>query len=253
MSSKRQPKRERRNERRSQQFQSHEAVIPMIQDYAVQRNTAPFEPMNEAQGQYASLIQSRRVVFGTGAAGTGKSYVALALAVEALQRGVIQRIVVTRPLVEAGEEVGTLPGELDEKIAPYFAPARDILIERLGRGHFEGLLKAGRIQFTPLAFLRGTTFTKAWVILDEGQNTSVVQMKMLLTRLGRDSKLIINGDTNQCDLPKNVTSGLTDALKRFAKSKNIGKQHFLQADIVRDPFVVEVIQAYEGDDGSIVA
>lgn len=225
---------------------------PQVQNYSQTFDRKPFEPLNQAQGQYATFISSKKVTFGTGSAGTGKSYVALAMAAEALKAGEIDRIVVVRPLVDTEDDkVGTLPGEIDEKIAPYFQPARDILCERLGAGQVQGLEKAGRIQFTPLAFLRGTTFKNCWVILDEGQNTTVTQMKMLLTRLGRKAKLIINGDTRQCDLPDNITSGLDDAVSRFKNNPRFGMQRFMQADIVRDAFVIDVVVAYEGHDGSL--
>lgn len=241
----------RRPDKRARKGYSEDITQEVIQDYMPHRSAEPFSALNEAQGAYASMIMSRKVTFGTGAAGTGKSYVALALAAETLLAGKIDRIVVVRPLVETGEEVGILPGELEDKIAPYFTPARDILIERLGRGHFTGLMKAHRIEFLPLAYLRGTTFKNCWVILDEGQNTTKTQMKMLLTRLGSNSKLIVNGDTSQCDLDDKTPSGLTDALQRLRKSKNVGKHHFMQSDIVRDDFVKEVIVAYEGSDGSL--
>lgn len=242
---------DRRKARRKLQKGQLAETVPVVQDYAPRRTVKPFSALNLPQGQYASKIVSKKVTFGVGAAGTGKSYVALSLAAEALTAGKIERIVVVRPLVDAEDDrVGTLPGEMDEKIAPYFAPALDILEERLGKSHVSGLIKSGRIQFTPLAFLRGTTFKSCWIILDEGQNTTVGQMKLLLTRLGHGSKLIVNGDTAQCDLPGNVKSGLADAVARFGKNPNVGIQEFLQADIVRDDFVREVIIAYEGCDGS---
>jgi len=240
-------RKQRGGRRRSDSYQEE-----VIQDYAPRYDRRPFAPLNQAQGQYASFIVSKKVTFGIGSAGTGKSYVALAMAAEELAAGNIDRIIVVRPLVDAEDDkVGTLPGEMDEKIAPYFQPARDILCERLGAGQVQGLTKSGRIQFTPLAFLRGTTFKRCWVVLDEGQNTTVTQMKMLLTRLGPESKLIVNGDTRQIDLSDKIESGLIHATRIFKGNRNFGVQEFRQADIVRDSFVKDVVVAYEGCDGSI--
>ncbi len=225
---------------------------PLWADFQRGRNRQPFEPLNRAQRQFVSLIEAKKVAIATGAAGTGKSYVGLSMACEALEAGEIERIIVVRPLIdtEAGR-IGILPGELADKIGPYFQPARDILEERLGSGQVRGLMESKRIEFSPLAFMRGTTFNDCWIIMDEGQNASSGQMKMLLTRLGRNCKLIINGDTRQCDLPAGADNGLADVVKRFRQSPSVGAQNFVQADIVRDDFVKEVVMAYEGDDGSI--
>jgi phosphate starvation-inducible PhoH-like protein len=243
------PKQNRDSRRKDRR--NPEQAKPVVQNYSEKFNKKPFEPLNEAQGQYASQIAFKKVTFGIGSAGTGKSYVPIAMAAEQLRAGTINRIIIVRPLVDAEDgKVGTLPGEMEEKIEPYFQPAKSILSERLGAGQVQGLMKAGRIQFLPLAFLRGTTFKDCWIILDEGQNTTVSQMKMLLTRLGTGSKLIVNGDTRQVDLAPSKTSGLMDAVSRFKGHKSFGMQEFMQSDIVRGDFVKEVVVAYEGDDGS---
>ncbi|MCW8886200.1 MAG: PhoH family protein [Motiliproteus sp.] len=250
----RQMKQSRRKEKKQQSrmHPENETNQPLWANFRRGRCSQPFQPLNRTQRQFAALIESKKVAIATGAAGTGKSYVGLAMACEALEAGEIERIIVVRPLIDSEEgRIGILPGELNDKIGPYFQPARDILEERMGSGQVKGLIESKRIEFSPLAFMRGTTFNDCWIIMDEGQNASAGQMKMLLTRLGRNSKLIINGDTRQCDLPVGGESGLADVVKRFRNSPSVGVQNFVQADIVRDDFVKEVVLAYEGNDGSV--
>ncbi|MEH6625929.1 MAG: PhoH family protein [Motiliproteus sp.] len=245
-------RKEKNHTQLSRNPQEMEHSQPLWANFQRGRNRQPFAPLNRSQRQFVALIESKKVAIATGAAGTGKSYVGLSLACEALEAREIERIIVVRPLIdtEAGR-IGILPGELADKIGPYFQPARDILEERLGSGQVRGLMESKRIEFSPLAFMRGTTFNDCWIIMDEGQNASIGQMKMLLTRLGRNCKLIINGDTRQCDLPAGADNGLADVVHRFRQSPSVGAQNFVQADIVRDDFVKEVVMAYEGDDGSI--
>lgn len=250
----RQKTKDRKTRREAKRFENRSArritgqhVIPVIQDFEIRATGKRFEPITIPQAHMQQFIEEKRCTLAVGAAGTGKTHVALALAAEALMAGEIERIIVIRPLIDAEEDrVGTLPGEMDEKIAPYFQPARDLLNECLGVGHVNGLEKAGRIVFAPLAFLRGSTFKNCRIIIDEAQNCTVKQFKLMLTRMGRGCKLIACGDTAQSDLPDGVESGLLDAAFRFRKDRQFGIQEFFSEDCVRDPFVRNVIEGYEG-------
>lgn len=206
------------------------------------RESRPFAPLNPAQARYASLIRSCELVFGVGPAGTGKTWCAMTIAAEGFQAGHWDRIVITRPIVEAGEELGFLPGTMEEKVAPYFRPARAVLEKRLGRGHVEALLKTGRIEFLPLAYMRGESIDNAIVVLDEAQNTTPTQMKMFLTRKGRGSTFVVDGDATQKDIP--VASGLIDGIRKAAGLPGVGIQVFETADIVRDGLVQMLVERY---------
>jgi phosphate starvation-inducible PhoH-like protein len=184
-----------------------------------------------------------RVVFGVGPAGTGKTYFAAALAADQLNDGSIERIIVTRPAIEAGESLGFLPGDQDEKYAPYFRPVRDAFEERLGSGAVEYMIKAGVIEARPLAYLRGSTLKDAWVIADEMQNTTAAQMKMFLTRIGENSKFLINGDVRQKDIA--CTSGLEDAVRRLSGLPGVAMIQFTNADIVRDSMCQAIAGRYD--------
>ena len=177
----------------------------------------------------------------------GKPFLAVAAAVEALERQEIRRILLTRPAVEAGEKLGFLPGDLGQKIEPYLRPLYDALFEMLGFERVQKLMERNVIEIAPLAYMRGRTLDDAFVILDEAQNTTIMQMKMFLTRLGFNSKMIINGDTSQIDLPKKVKSGLIDATEKLKHIKQIDFVHFSASDVVRHPVVAEIINAYEKD------
>jgi phosphate starvation-inducible PhoH-like protein len=184
-------------------------------------------------------------VFGIGPAGTGKTFLAVTLAVTALKRGQVKRIVLTRPAVEAGESLGFLPGDLKEKVDPYLRPVYDALYQILGKEQTTRLMEREIIEIAPLAYMRGRTLEDAFVILDEAQNTTIMQMKMFLTRLGFNSKMIVNGDISQIDLPRKVKSGLIDATEKLSKIPQIDFVHFSAKDVVRHPVVAQIINAYE--------
>lgn len=199
------------------------------------------------QKVYVDSIKSHDVVFGIGPAGTGKTFLAVTLAVTALKRGQVKRIVLTRPAVEAGESLGFLPGDLKEKVDPYLRPVYDALYQILGKEQTTRLMEREIIEIAPLAYMRGRTLEDAFVILDEAQNTTIMQMKMFLTRLGFNSKMIVNGDMSQIDLPRRVKSGLIDAMEKLKGIKAIDFVHFTASDVVRHPVVADIINAYEKD------
>lgn len=212
--------------------------------YAPQRSSQPLRACNSAQQNYIDAIQKHSLTFGIGPAGTGKSYCAGALAAEALESGRIERIILTRPAVEAGEQLGFLPGALDEKFSVYIDAFRDILNERLGAGTVDYCLRHGRIVAAPLAFMRGKTFnSKTFVVLDEAQNTTPAQMKMFLTRIGEDCKVVINGDIDQSDI--RGANGLSDAINRLGDLPNVYIHRFERDDIVRSGLVRSIIDRYE--------
>ncbi|UYZ20811.1 PhoH family protein [Mesobacillus jeotgali] len=196
------------------------------------------------QRHYVNAIKSRDLVFGIGPAGTGKTYLAVVMAVTALKNGTVSKIILTRPAVEAGESLGFLPGDLKEKVDPYLRPLYDALHDILGTEHTSRLIERGTIEIAPLAYMRGRTLDDAFVILDEAQNTTQAQMKMFLTRLGFGSKMIITGDTSQIDLPKGAKSGLVEAEKVLKGVSGLSFVHLEQADVVRHPLVGRIIEAY---------
>ena len=197
------------------------------------------------QRQYVQAIKHHDVVFGIGPAGTGKTYLAVVMAVAALKRGTVDKIVLTRPAVEAGESLGFLPGDLKEKVDPYLRPVYDALHSILGAEHTERLMDRGIIEIAPLAYMRGRTLDNVFVILDEAQNTTNAQMKMFLTRLGFGSKMIVNGDISQIDLPGKSRSGLVSAQKILKNIDQIEFVAFTSKDVVRHPVVAKIIIAYE--------
>lgn len=208
----------------------------------------PVRVRNFGQRQYVNAIRHNDITFGIGPAGTGKTYVAVVMAVAALKAGKVQRIVLTRPAVEAGESLGFLPGDLKEKVDPYLRPIYDALYAIMGADHTNRLLERGVIEVAPLAYMRGRTLDESFVILDEAQNTTREQMKMFLTRLGFDSKMIVNGDATQIDLPGHGRSGLVQAEKILQNLPHIEFVNFTSADVVRHPVVAEIIDAYEDTD-----
>ncbi|WP_077214016.1 PhoH family protein [Bacillus dakarensis] len=199
------------------------------------------------QQQYIAAMKKKDLVFGIGPAGTGKTYLAVVMAVNALRNGFVKRIILTRPAVEAGESLGFLPGDLKEKVDPYLRPLYDALHDILGVEHTSRLIERGIIEIAPLAYMRGRTLDDAYVILDEAQNTTKAQMKMFLTRLGFGSKMVITGDKTQVDLPKGVQSGLIESERILQGVKGIGFIFFEQGDVVRHPLVAKIIQAYESN------
>lgn len=205
----------------------------------------PIRVKTLGQKVYVDSVKQHDIVFGVGPAGTGKTFLAVTLAVTALKKGQVKRIILTRPAVEAGESLGFLPGDLKEKVDPYLRPVYDALYQILGKEQTTRLMEREIIEIAPLAYMRGRTLDDAFVILDEAQNTTIMQMKMFLTRLGFNSKMIVNGDMSQIDLPKNVKSGLVDASEKLKSIKQIDFVHFSAKDVVRHPVVAEIIKAYE--------
>lgn len=202
-------------------------------------------PKTRNQKLYIDAIRHNDIVFGIGPAGTGKTYLAVAMAVSALAAGTINSIILTRPAVEAGEKLGYLPGDLAQKVNPYLRPLYDALNDLLGPDRANNLIEQDVIEIAPLAFMRGRTLNNAFIILDEAQNTTRAQMKMFLTRIGFDSRAVITGDTTQVDLPNRNQSGLLQAKKILANIEGIGFCSFSKADVVRHPLVQKIINAYE--------
>ncbi len=202
-------------------------------------------PRTAGQSAYFKLLKENEVVFGLGPAGTGKTYMAVAWAVDCLKRRLVDRIILSRPAVEAGERLGFLPGDMKEKVDPYLRPLYDALYDMMPSQKFDRMLSSGEIEIAPLAFMRGRTLTNAFVIIDEAQNTTPVQMKMVLTRLGEDSRMIITGDLSQIDLPSGQLSGLSDAVNRLEMVKGIGIIRLSGEDIVRHSVVARILKAYE--------
>lgn len=203
-------------------------------------------PKTLGQKEYYYALKNNDVVFGIGPAGTGKTYLAVVFAVDALKNNLVKKIVLTRPAVEAGENLGFLPGDLKEKVDPYLRPLYDALHDMLGIEQTERLIEKGVIEIAPLAYMRGRTLEDAYVILDEAQNTTDNQMKMFLTRLGFNSKMIITGDVTQIDLPRGVESGLVRAMNILNNVKGISFIHLTAMDVVRHPVVQRIIERYEG-------
>ena len=205
-------------------------------------------PKTANQKTYVQSIKDNTVVFGIGPAGTGKTYLAMAVAISAFKEGLVQKIILTRPAIEAGENLGFLPGDLQQKIDPYLRPLYDALEEIMGRESFEKNKEKGLIEVAPLAYMRGRTLNNAFIVLDEAQNTTPEQMKMFLTRIGFGSKAIITGDISQIDLPTGKRSGLVEAMTLLAGIDDIGITHLQKEDVVRHPLIQKIIEAYEKKD-----
>nr|WP_233554939.1 PhoH family protein [Atopobacter sp. AH10] len=201
-------------------------------------------PKSINQERYVKAIQKKDLVIGEGPAGTGKTFLAVVLAVTYLKKGLVKKIILTRPAVEAGENLGFLPGDLKEKVDPYLRPLYDALYAVYGVDHTERLLERGIIEVAPLAYMRGRTLNDAFIILDEAQNTTPSQMRMFLTRLGFGSKMVVNGDTTQIDLPKGIKSGLIDAKEKLHSLSHVSIVELEAVDVVRHPLVAEIIKAY---------
>ncbi len=205
----------------------------------------PVKPKTLGQEKYVDAIKDNTIVFGIGPAGTGKTYLAVAMAVHAFRAKEINRIILTRPAVEAGEKLGFLPGDLQQKVDPYLRPLYDALFDMLGAENFQRYQERGNIEVAPLAYMRGRTLDDSFIILDEAQNTTPEQMKMFLTRLGFNSKIVVTGDITQIDLPDGKRSGLIEASKILKNVPDIETIHFTQKDVVRHKLVQDIIKAYE--------
>ncbi|MGF1531635.1 MAG: PhoH family protein [Puniceicoccaceae bacterium] len=211
----------------------------------VQTKRKTIVPKTPNQKQYLRNIQAHDIAFGIGPAGTGKTYLAMAAAIEALNTGRVEKLIITRPAVEAGEALGFLPGDLQEKILPYLRPLYDALYDMVGIEETQKLTERNIIEIAPLAYMRGRTLSKAFIILDEAQNTTPEQMMMFLTRLGESSSMVITGDITQVDLPRSKRSGLKEAIQILTGVEGISVFHFSAQDVVRHPLVQRIIRAYE--------
>ena len=205
----------------------------------------PIRPKTLGQKEYLNAIRNNAITFGVGPAGTGKTYLAVAMAVKAFKAKEVSRIVLTRPAVEAGEKLGFLPGDLQQKVDPYLRPLYDGLFDMLGAETYERLVEKQIIEVAPLAYMRGRTLDDSFIILDEAQNTTPEQMKMFLTRMGVGSKVVVTGDVTQIDLPERTRSGLVDALHVLKQVKGIAQCYFTEKDVVRHRLVQEIIKAYD--------
>lgn len=224
-----------------------EGEIAAISDdcVCVSHSGKPIKPKTVGQKKYCDLIRKNTITFGVGPAGTGKTYLAVALAVTAFKQKQVQRIILTRPAVEAGEKLGFLPGDLQNKVDPYLRPLYDALFDMFGQEAFARLSEHGAIEVAPLAYMRGRTLDDSFIILDEAQNTTREQMKMFLTRLGFNSKMVITGDITQIDLPESKKSGLIEALKVLKNVDDIAQNRFTDKDVVRHRLVQDIVRAYD--------
>ena len=208
-------------------------------------NGRPIKPKTVGQREYINAIRNNMIVFGLGPAGTGKTYLAMAMAITSFKNGEVERIILTRPAIEAGEKLGFLPGDLHSKVDPYLRPLYDALYQIMGADSFNKNMEKGLIEVAPLAYMRGRTLDNAYIILDEAQNTTPAQMKMFLTRIGFGSKVIVTGDMTQKDLASNVKSGLEVAIKVLKNIEGISFITLTSKDVVRHPLVMKIVQAYD--------
>ena len=215
---------------------------------AITNKGKPIKSKTVGQKKYVDLLKKKTITFGIGPAGTGKTYLAVAIAVNAYKEKQVEKIILTRPAVEAGENLGFLPGDLQEKVNPYLRPLYDALQEMLGLDSFSKMMERGTIEIAPLAYMRGRTLSNAYVILDEAQNTTKEHIKMFLTRLGENSKMVITGDLTQNDLPSGHTSGLKHAVKILKDINDIGIIRLSEKDVVRHPLVQQIVKAYENNE-----
>lgn len=228
-------------------FEDNEQAIVELDDDMICRTAAgkPVKPKTLGQKHYVDEIRKKMIVFGIGPAGTGKTYLAMAMAITALKNDEVNRIILTRPAIEAGENLGFLPGDLQSKVDPYLRPLYDALYQIMGAESFMHNSEKGIIEVAPLAYMRGRTLDNAFIILDEAQNTTPAQMKMFLTRIGFGSKVIVTGDLTQKDLPRDAVSGLDVALKVLSKVEDISFVSLTNKDVVRHPLVQKIVKAYE--------
>ncbi|MCD7824866.1 MAG: PhoH family protein [Clostridiaceae bacterium] len=205
----------------------------------------PIKPKTAGQKEYIDLIRKKMIVFGIGPAGTGKTYLAMAMAIDAFKRDQVEKIILTRPAIEAGEKLGFLPGDLQSKVDPYLRPLYDALYQIMGAESYQRNAERGLIEVAPLAYMRGRTLDNSFIILDEAQNTTPAQMKMFLTRIGFGSKVIVTGDLTQKDLPFHSKSGLEQAVEVLGKLEDIGFSYLTNRDVVRHPLVQKIVSAYD--------
>ncbi len=215
---------------------------------AIRTRKRLIQPRSPTQREYVEAIRERDLVFGLGPAGTGKTYLAVAMAVSMLIAGTVERIILSRPAVEAGERLGFLPGDMRDKVDPYLRPLYDALHDMMPADQIENRLAGGEIEVAPLAFMRGRTLAHAFVILDEAQNTSAMQMKMFLTRLGEGARMVVTGDLTQVDLPAGMLSGLRDAIETLNGVEGVRFVHFTDRDVVRHDLVARIVRAYDARD-----
>ena len=234
-------------------FEDNEQAIVELDDDMICRTAAgkPVKPKTLGQKHYVDEIRKKMIVFGIGPAGTGKTYLAMAMAITDLKNDEVNRIILTRPAIEAGESLGFLPGDLQSKVDPYLRPLYDALYQIMGAESFMHNSEKGIIEVAPLAYMRGRTLDNAFIILDEAQNTTPAQMKMFLTRIGFGSKVIVTGDLTQKDLPRDAVSGLDVALKVLSKVEDISFVNLTNKDVVRHPLVQKIVKAYEEYDEKI--
>lgn len=218
-----------------------------IDDVMIKTQRKMIRPRGANQSGYVQNIRKHDLAFGIGPAGTGKTYLAVACAIEALSNEEVRRIILVRPAVEAGERLGFLPGDMSQKVDPYLRPMYDALYDMVGAEHVTRLIERNVIEIAPLAFMRGRSLNESFVILDEAQNTSVEQMKMFLTRIGFGSHAVVTGDITQIDLPNAQVSGLKDVMRILADVEGIGFTQFSPKDVVRHPLVRRIVEAYEAD------
>ncbi|KAA8996740.1 phosphate starvation-inducible protein PhoH [Affinibrenneria salicis] len=251
----REAKRVIRRESRNHRQREEESVTSLVQFGGIEaigmaresRDNSLIEARTPAQEHYLSAIENKQLIFATGEAGCGKTFLSAVRAADALIHKEVDRIIVTRPVLQAEEDLGFLPGNMAEKFAPYFRPVYDVLVRRLGASFMQYCLRPeiGKVEIAPFAYMRGRTFENAVVILDEAQNVTVSQMKMFLTRLGENVTVIVNGDITQCDLPAGVASGLSDALARFHEDDMVGIVSFNAQDCVRSELCQRTLLAYD--------
>ncbi|MDP5307993.1 PhoH family protein [Paracoccus spongiarum] len=222
-------------------------------NYELRTRKKSVEPRTDAQKAYVRALFENELAFGIGPAGTGKTYLAVAVGVTMLIGGQVDKIILSRPAVEAGERLGFLPGDMKEKVDPYMQPLYDALNDFLPGKQMQKLMEEKRIEIAPLAFMRGRTLSSAFVVLDEAQNATQMQMKMFLTRLGEGSRMVITGDRTQVDLPRGMQSGLADAERILDGVKGISFSYFTAKDVVRHPLVARIIEAYDAEDAAAIA